>query len=227
MFQKKRARALLKEATRLKKTKQIEKAIDLLNKAYEIGEYCYPSQNSQNDENTNLDNYITIEDLIRKSKYLQEIGQFDQAISSINQLIKETSKRAKESVWEIDELSTLHHHKSIILKKEKKFKEEFINRIKSYCLDGIAITYKFPKKSGDTILGESYEREVKRIRNIVNNLTDHQNLMSFIEKNLKKIELNDNQKRQLAGFMMKMILLDHNEEVYKSLKELDKLMENL
>ena len=89
------------------------------------------------------------------------------------------------------------------------------------------MTYKFPKKSGDTFLSESYEREVKRIRNIVNNLTDHQNLMSFIEKNLKKIELNDNQKRQLAGFMMKMILLDHNEEVYKSLKELDKLMENL
>ena len=51
--------------------------------------------------------------------------------------------------------------------------------------------------------------------------------MSFIEKNLKKIELNDNQKRQLAGFMMKMILLNHNEEVHKSLKELDKLMENL
>ena len=114
MFPKKKARFLLKEATKLKKSNQIEKAIDLLNKAYEIGEYCYPSQNSQNDENTNLDNYITIEDLIRKSKYLQEIGQFDQAISSINQLIKETSKRAKESVWEIDELSTLHHHKSII-----------------------------------------------------------------------------------------------------------------
>ena len=90
MFQKKGARALLKEATKLKKSNQIEKAIDLLNQAYDIGEYCYPSQNSQYDENTNLDNYITIEDLIRKSKYLQEIGQFDQAISFINKLIKET-----------------------------------------------------------------------------------------------------------------------------------------
>ena len=33
MFQKKRARALLKEATKLKKSNQIEKAIDLLNQA--------------------------------------------------------------------------------------------------------------------------------------------------------------------------------------------------
>ena len=224
---KKNARSLLKEATKLKKSKQIEKAIKVLEKAYEIGEYDSPSKESSYSENQNLDNYFTLDDLVRKAKYLQELGQFDQAISFIDELIDDTQKRTRESVWEIDELSKLHHHKSIILKKEKKYKEEFVNRIKSYCLDGIAMTHKFPKKTDKSFSDGSYDREVKRIRSIVKNLADHQNLMTFINKNLKKIKLTEDQKRQLAGFMMKMILLDHNDEVYKSLKELNKLLENL
>lgn len=226
MFEK-NARSLLKEATKLKKSKQTEKAIKVLEKAFDIGDYYYPSYLPNYKEDTNLDNVVTLDDLVRKAKYLQELGQFDEAISFIDELIDDTQKRVSESVWEIDELAKLHNHKSIILKKEKKYKEEFVNRIKSYCLDGIAMTHKFPKKSDKSFSDDSYDREVKRIRSIVKNLSDHQNLMTFINKNLKKIKLTEDQKRQLAGFMMKMILLDHNEEVYKSLKELDKLIENL
>ena len=67
-------------------------------------------------------------------------------IGILDQLIKSTSSRANYSIWEIDELSSLHNHKAIVLKKEKRFNEEFIERLKSYSLEGISANLKSASK---------------------------------------------------------------------------------
>ena len=93
-------------------------------------------------------------ELVRKAKYLQEIGKIDESLKYLDELIKSTSSRANYSVWEIDELSNIHNHKAIVLKKEKRFNEEFIERLKSYCLRGISANLKSASK--DKFLSKNF-----------------------------------------------------------------------
>ena len=83
---------------------------------------------------------------MRKAKYLQQIGKFKEAITFVDNLIKETTKRTKNSVWEIFDLGKLFEHRAIILNKEKRFDESFIDRVKFYCIDGIATRLSAPIK---------------------------------------------------------------------------------
>mgnify|MGYP003689168731 CR=1 FL=1 len=129
-----KVRDLLKKATKLKKENKVEEAIQVLDEAYKKGIYEPPSHQMEEDEEyTDFDKLLTLQDLVRKAKYLQEIGKIDESLTYLDELIKNTSSRANYSVWEIDELSNVHNHKAIVLKKEKRFNEEFIERLKS-CL---------------------------------------------------------------------------------------------
>ena len=225
---KKNVRYLLKKATQLKKLKKIDEAINKLEEAYAIGSYSYPSEvtNSVNDED--LDNYITTEDLVRKAKYLQESGKFKEALIYLNELMENTSSRANKSVWEIFDLSKLYNHRAIILKKEKNFKEEFLDRIRSYCLDGVATRLSMPPKpTGDTgdelfrLKFSNYKNDVKRIQNILISNTNPKKLLKFIKDNSaninEKIDYNI-----IAAFMLKMIMFDTDTD--QSLLELKKLI---
>ena len=228
MLPKKTVRELLKEATKLKKSGMIEQAIKSLEQAYNIGEYSYPSEVVEPDDDLDLDNILTTEDLVRKSKYLQEVGKFDEALNYINNLILETSKRSKLSVWEIFDLSKLYNHRAIILKRDKKYKEEFVDRIKSYCLDGMATRLRMPiKPIGDPeddlfkLKLESYKNDVKRIKTILVGLTENTKLIKFISSNSKKLDVKLD-KNLIAAFMMRMIMMDIDAK--KSLSEFDKLI---
>ena len=129
-----KARDLLKQATKLKKSGNTIEAIKCLEKAYSIGDFESASSNSNDPySNDGLNNFYTIQDLVRKSKYLQEIGKFKEAIIFIDNLINETTKRTKNSVWEIFDLVNLLEHRAIILNKEKRFDESFVDKVKSYC----------------------------------------------------------------------------------------------
>ena len=118
-----KVRDLLKKATKLKKENKVEEAIKVLDEAYNNGIYEPPSYEMEEDEEyADFDKLLTLQDLVRKAKYLQEIGKIDESLKYLDELIKSTSSRANYSVWEIDELSNIHNHKAIVLKKEIKFK---------------------------------------------------------------------------------------------------------
>jgi len=193
---------LLKKATQLKKEKNIEEAIDMLDQAYSKGIYEPPSQFSDDFTDSKLDQLLNINDLVRKAKYLQELGKFHDSIQYIDNLIEKTSNRANYSVWEIDELSELHNHKAIILKKEKKFNDEFVERIKSYCLSGISATIK--SQSNDDFLK-------KRFLLIQKNYLKEESIKKFILDNSKKTKIDFNFE-QFIKTVQKVIKLEYKTE---------------
>ena len=207
-----KVRDLLKKATKLKKENKIEEAIKVLDEAYKKGIYEPPSYEMEEDEEyTDFDKLITLQDLVRKAKYLQEIGKIDESLKYLDELIKSTSSRANYSVWEIDELSNLHNHKAIVLKKEKRFNEEFIERIKSYCLRGISTNIKGnkkPSKTGDDFIDELKLKDFKRNRKdwlfTLENLLEPKRLLKFIEDNSKKTTIKFD-KREVVGFVQLVI----------------------
>lgn len=78
------SRHFLKEATRLKKNGNILKAIECLEKAYLVGNFESASSNSNDPENNEeLNNFYTIEDLVRKAKDLQELGEIEESLNFI------------------------------------------------------------------------------------------------------------------------------------------------
>ena len=107
---------------KLKKENKVEEATKVLDEAYNNGIYEPSSYETEEDEEyADFDKLLTLQDLVRKAKYLQEIGKIDESLKYLDELIKSTSSRANYSVWEIDELSNIHNHKAIVLKKEKRF----------------------------------------------------------------------------------------------------------
>ena len=207
-----KVRDLLKKATKLKKENKVEEAIKVLDEAYKNGIYEPPSYEMEEDEEyTDFDKLLTLQDLVRKAKYLQEIGKIDESLKYLDDLIKSTSSRANYSVWEIDELSNIHNHKAIVLKKEKRFNEEFIERIKSYCLRGISTNIKGnkkPSKTGDDFIDELKLKDFKRNRKdwlfTLENLLDPKRLLKFVEDNSKKTSIKFD-KREVVGFAQLVI----------------------
>ncbi len=205
-------RDLLKKATKLKKENKIEDAIKTLDQAYKKGIYEPPSHEISEDEDyTDFDKLLSLQDIVRKAKYLQELGKIDEALDYLDELIINTSKRANYSVWEIHELSDLYNHKAIILKKEKRYNEELIDRIKSYCLRGIAINIKSkdkPKKTGDDFIDKLAMKNFKSNRDKflfeLKNLLDPKRLLKFVEDNSKKSNLKFD-KREVVGFIQLVI----------------------
>ena len=66
------SRQFLKEATRLKKSGNLLKAIECLEKAYSVGDFESTSSNSDDlDNNEKLKNFYTIEDLFGCCKVIQ------------------------------------------------------------------------------------------------------------------------------------------------------------
>ena len=82
-------RTLLKKATCLKKQNKVEDAIKVLEQAYEIGIYEPPSTEVGDvDDYIDEDKLLVLADLVRKAKYLQEIGKIDEALVYLDKLIK-------------------------------------------------------------------------------------------------------------------------------------------
>ena len=144
---------------------------------------------------TDLDNTLSLQDLVRKAKYLQEIGKIDESLKYLDDLIKSTSGRANYSIWEIDDLSSLHNHKAIVLKKEKRFNEEFIERLKSYSLEGISANLKSASK--DISFSKSFVP-------ILKHYLDPVKLLKFIEDNSKKTTIKFD-KREVVRFVQLVI----------------------
>ena len=191
-----KVRDLLKKATKLKKENKVEEAIKVLDEAYKNGIYEPPSYEMEEDEEyTDFDKLLTLQDLVRKAKYLQEIGKIDESLKYLDELIKSTSSRANYSVWEIDELSNIHNHKAIVLKKEKRFNEEFIERLKSYCLRGISANLKSASK--DKFLSKNFIPVLKH-------MLDPVKLLKFVEDNSKKTTIKFD-KREVVGFAQLVI----------------------
>ena len=211
------SRQFLKEATRLKKSGNILKAIECLEKAYTVGDFESASSNSNDpDNNEGLNNFYTIEDLVRKAKYLQELGKIKESLNFLDNLIKETTRRTKNNVWEIFELGRLFQHRAIILKKEKKFNQAFIDIVKSYCIDGIATRLTAPVKPKsqpeneyDKLKLDSYKSDIKRIQNIIANKTNQKFILDYLENDLKKISVKID-KYRLAAFIMKTIMFEND-----------------
>jgi tetratricopeptide (TPR) repeat protein len=187
---------LLKKATKLKKENKVEEAIKVLDEAYEKGIYQPSSFEMKEDQKyTDLDNTLSLQDLVRKAKYLQEIGKIDESLKYLDDLIKPTSGRANYSIWEIDDLSSLHNHKAIVLKKEKRFNEEFIERLKSYSLEGISANLKSANK--DISFSKSFVP-------ILKHYLDPVKLLKFIEDNSKKTTIKFD-KREVVRFVQLVI----------------------
>ena len=203
---------LLKKATKLKKENKVEEAIKVLDEAYKKGIYEPPSyEMGEDEEYTDFDKLLTLQDLVRKAKYLQEVGKIDESLKYLDELIKSTSNRANYSVWEIDELSNLHNHKAIVLKKEKRFNEEFVERVESYCLAGISLLIKSsekPKLTGDEFTDELIIENNKSIKKKfgfeLKNKIDPKRLLKFVEDNLKKSNIKTD-KREIVGFIQSVI----------------------
>ena len=188
--------ALLKKANKLKKENKVEEAIKVLDEAYEKGIYQPSSFEMEEDQKyTDSDNILSLQDLVRKAKYLQVVGKIDEALKYLDQLIKSTSSRANYSIWEIDELSSLHNHKAIVLKKEKRFNEEFIERLKSYSLEGISANLKSASK--DISFGKTFVP-------ILKHYLDPVNLLKFVEDNSKKTTIKFD-KREVVRFIQLVI----------------------
>jgi len=202
-----KARELLKEATSLKKKGKIEEAIKILDKAFLIGDLERPSNDSNSGENNEeFNNFYTVEDLARKAKYLQELGKINDALNFLDNLINETIKKTRKNVWEIFELGKLFQHRAIILKKEKRFNESFVDRVKSYCIDGIATRLTVTKF------------DANRIKNIIINKINQKFILDFFKKDLEKLSFKIDQFR-LAGFIMKTIMFENNSD--KILKDIN------
>jgi len=220
---------LLKKATKLKKENKVEEAIQVLDEAYKKGIYEPPSHQMEEDEDyTDFDKLLTLQDLVRKAKYLQEIGKIDASLTYLDDLIKNTSSRANYSVWEIDELSNVHNHKAIVLKKEKRFNEEFIERVKSYCLRGISLnikTNKKPEKTGDNFTDEfnlkNFNRNKKTFSSELKNLLDPIRLLKFVEDNSKKTQISFD-KKEVVGFIQ--LVINNHYKTDKISIELKKLI---
>ena len=192
-----KVRDLLKKATKLKKENKVEEAIKVLDEAYNNGIYEPPSYETEEDEEyADFDKLLTLQDLVRKAKYLQEIGKIDESLKYLDELIKSTSSRANYSVWEIDELSNIHNHKAIVLKKEKRFNEEFIEKLKSYCLRGISANLKSASK--DKFLSKNFIPVLKH-------MLDPVKLLKFVEDNSKKTTTIKFDKREVVGFAQLVI----------------------
>lgn len=212
-----KARDLLKQATKLKKNGNLIEAIKCLEKAYSVGDFESASSNNNDPENNDaLNNFYTIADLVRKSKYLQQIGKFKEAIIFIDNLIKETTKRTKNNVWEIFDLGKLLEHRAIILSKEKRFDECFADSVKSYCIDGIATRLSAPIKPKleltneyDKLKLDLYNSDIKRIKNIIMNKTNQKFILDYFNDDLKKISFKID-KYKLAAFIMKTIMFENN-----------------
>ena len=168
-----KVRELLKKATKLKKQNKIEEAIRVLEEAYSVGELEPARSYSSFIVSSELDNYYTIEDLVRKSKYLQTAGKIDESLAFLDQIILETNKSAKNNIWEIFSLSSLYDYRSIILKKEKRYNEAFVSKIKYYCLDGIASFHRTGEEKKEKVIEEvvqvrseldQYQEDLKRKR---------------------------------------------------------------
>ena len=198
-----KARELLKLATKLRKENKIEKAIKILEQAYSVGEFGAESGSGYYFD-VESNNYYTTDDLVRKSKYLQLVGIIEESLSFLNQIILETNKRAKNSIWEIYSLSSLHNHRSIILKKEKRYNEAFIDKIKYYCLDGVASVLQMGIEKKDKHISEKMK---KALILSVRQKTNNKFIFEFIENNSKKVNLKYD-KKQLAGFIWRTILAD-------------------
>ena len=189
-------RNLLKKATVLKKQNKIEEAIKILEQAYEVGIYEPPSTEVDDlDDYIDEDKLLVLADLVRKAKYLQEIDKIDEALLYLDKLIEDTSSRANYNIREIQELSNIHNHKAIVLKKEKRYNDEFIERVRSYCLRGIAVNLK--ANSNNKFLIENSQEELK-------NLLDPNRILKFVEDNSKKVS-NKFEKKDVVGFIQVVI----------------------
>ena len=189
-------RTLLKKATSLKKQNKVEEAIKVLDQAYEIGIYEPPSTEVDDvDDYIDEDKLLVLADLVRKAKYLQEIGKKDESLVYLDKLIEDTSSRANYNIWEIHELSDIHNHKAIVLKKEKRYNDEFIERVRSYCLRGIAVNLK--ANSNNEFLSKNSQEELK-------NLLDPNRILKFVEDNSKKVS-NKFEKKDVVGFIQVVI----------------------
>ena len=81
-------RDLLKKATKLKKENKIEDAIKTLDQAYKKGIYEPPSHEISEDEDyTDFDKLLSLQDIVRKAKYLQELGKIDEALNYLDELL--------------------------------------------------------------------------------------------------------------------------------------------
>ena len=99
-----KVRDLLKKATKLKKENKIEEAIKILEEAYKKGVYEPSSHIISVDDNIDLDLVLSLQDIVRKAKYLQELGKINEALEYLDELIVNTSKRANYSIWEIQKV---------------------------------------------------------------------------------------------------------------------------
>ena len=187
-------RDLLKQATKFKKEGKIQEAINSLEKAYETGVYEPSNVEVMPDEYVDFDKLIGIVDLVRKAKYLQELGKINDSLNYIDWLINEELPRSSNNGWVVLDLSELFNHKAIILKKEKRYNDEFIARVKSYCLAGISHNMNID------INPKSFKKKLKT-------QIDPTNIEKFIDKMIKKVTLNFD-KRQLTGLIQVIITQD-------------------
>lgn len=187
-------RDLLKQATKFKKEGKIQEAINSLEKAYKTGVYEPSNVEVTPEEYVESDKIIGIVDLVRKAKYLQELGKINDSLNYIDWLINEELPRSHNNGWVVLDLSELHNHKAIILKKEKRYNDEFIARVKSYCLAGISHNM-------------NIDKDQKFFKKRLKTQIDPTNIEKFIDKTIKKVTLNFD-KRQLIGLIQVIITQD-------------------
>ena len=185
-------RDLLKQVTKLYKQKKIKEAIKILDKAYSVGEFEHPSQNA-----SDIDNFYTVTDLVRKAKYLNELGLYEDSISFVDSYIKKFNNFSQKNPWELYTLSELYNHRSIINKKSKHYNLAFIDKIKSFCLDGLANRY--------TSLIDKFQFEMKS--EVLKNITKVEFIKNFLFKNGKKTKLKYDEEA-LVAMIIKIILVD-------------------
>ncbi|MFH0947486.1 MAG: hypothetical protein V1833_00600 [Elusimicrobiota bacterium] len=103
------ASELLKEATAMKKSRNIEEAIKILKDAY------------LKMENKIGDN-ISVDILARLPQYLQEAGKNDEAWGEFNKLLIKISSRKQHAWFRPIELAQIHDKMRLFLQREGKYK---------------------------------------------------------------------------------------------------------
>lgn len=185
-------RELLKKATKIYKTKKVKEAIEILDRAYELGEFDYNSKPANDEEN-----FYTLMDLVRKAKYLNEIGEYEKAIKFIDRLIDKFNKLSKSNPWELYSLKELYEHRAIINRKSKLFHLALIDDIKSFCYNGMALR-------GTAKIEKWLE---KRNFEVIQNITKPEFINKFLKENSKKINFKYDV-NTLTAIIIKIICLD-------------------
>tara|TARA_B100000989_G_scaffold215839_1_gene164288 strand:+ start:205 stop:819 length:615 start_codon:yes stop_codon:yes gene_type:complete len=202
-----KVRELLGKATKLKKANKVKEAIKILEEAYTKGTFVSISEETDD----YIDNPIYIRDLVRKAKYLQKIGKANEALQYLDKLIPAAVNAANRNFWYIQELSDLYNDKAIILMREKRFDEEFVMRMKSYCLDGILC--KIKSNSKDKYLSE-------RFIPIYENIVSPVEIEKYIERKIKKTSF-EIDKKVIANKIIEIISLNFSpKKISNDLSEL-------